>query len=170
MEEGGTTYYVIPDDPEYSGDQWKSVKQWTVPRIIDTLRDLPWEAYNKDPSVSVKRLVSDQVRGFRANLWLVPRGWKNEGNTDFGRPYYFRDAHQFNFVMNGDLKIQAYRSPKQRAESKVLGPYYYFERPPMSILGLADGVVSNEGCVWLEVTYAKGTSIPNVPIEDITFV
>ena len=47
---------------------------------------------------------------------------------------------------------------------------FYCERPPMSIFGLADGVVSREGCVWLEVTYARGTSIPNIPIEEKTYV
>ena len=38
------------------------------------------------------------------------------------------------------------------------------------VFGMADGVVSDEGCVWLEVTYAKGTSILDVPIEDPTYV
>ncbi len=38
------------------------------------------------------------------------------------------------------------------------------------VFGMADGVESDEGCVWLEVTYAKGTSILDVPIEDPTYV
>jgi len=38
------------------------------------------------------------------------------------------------------------------------------------VFGMADGVVSDEDCVWLEVTYAKGTSIPDVPIEDPIYV
>lgn len=40
----------------------------------------------------------------------------------------------------------------------------------MSILGLSDGVVSERGGFWLEVTYAKGTSIPNLPIEAPCYV
>jgi hypothetical protein len=40
----------------------------------------------------------------------------------------------------------------------------------MSIFGLADGVVSERGCVWLEATYARGTSISNAPIEAPNYV
>ena len=40
----------------------------------------------------------------------------------------------------------------------------------MAISGLADSVVSETGCVWLQVTYAKGTSIPNVPIEEPVYI
>lgn len=40
----------------------------------------------------------------------------------------------------------------------------------MSIFGLDEGAISEEGCVWLEVTYAKGTSIPNIPVEDPVYV
>jgi hypothetical protein len=40
----------------------------------------------------------------------------------------------------------------------------------MSIWGLASGKVTRGGVVWLEVTYGKGTSISNVPIEEPTYV
>ena len=37
--------------------------------IIDTLSDIPWEAYKPANGVLVKRLVDDQVRGFRARIY-----------------------------------------------------------------------------------------------------
>jgi hypothetical protein len=164
MEEGGKTLDVLPDHPNYS-DDWKTVEQWAVPRLIDTLADLPWEPYPDAEGVLIKRLVDDQVRGFRARMWRLRAGWESVQAPNFSRPYYYKQAHQFNFLLNGDVRIQAYSSPGNKAEAVKLGKSFYFERPPMSIFGLAEGPVSEEGCVWLEVTYGKGTAIHNVPIE-----
>ena len=169
MEEGGKTIYVIPDDPNYS-DEWKQVEQWTTPRIIDTLSELPWEPYPEAKNISIKRLADDQVRGFRAVMWLLPAGWKVAHNEPFGKPHYYRQAHQFNYILNGDMQLQCWAAPEQKAEQVKLTKDHYFEKPPMSITGLADGTVSETGCVWLQVTYAKGTSIPNVPIEDAVYI
>ena len=169
MEEGGKTIYVIPDDPNYS-DEWKQVKQWTVPRIIDTISELPWEPYDSANDIGVKRLVNDQVRGFRAVMWLLPAGWKTTGDGQFGRAHYYKQAHQFNYILNGDLQLQCWASPEQKAEQVRLTKDFYFEKAPMAISGLPDGVVSETGCVWLQVTYARGTSIPNIPIEDAVYI
>ena len=169
MEEGGETLYVIPDDPKYS-DEWKQVKQWTVPRIIDTISEMPWEPYDGAKDIGIKRLADDQVRGFRALMWLLPAGWKSTGTGQFGRAHYYKQAHQFNYILNGDLQLQCWASPQEKAEQVKLTKDFYFEKAPMAISGLADGVVSETGCVWLQVTYAKGTSIPNVPIEDAVYI
>lgn len=172
MEEGGTTVSVHPDSPRYSED-YKQVKQWAVPRIIDTLSEMPWEPdaqYPEREGVLIKRLVDDQERGFRATLWRLQAGWKSSQAAQFARAYYYKQAYQFNFVLNGDMRIQTYAEPGTKAEAITLGKNYYVERAPMSIFGLADGVVSEMGCVWLEVTYGKGTSIPNVPIEDPNYI
>ena len=172
MEEGGKTIGVIPGDERYS-DEFKEVKQWTIPRIIDTLADLPWEADARNPEnqgVLVKRLVDDQIRGFRATMWQIARGWESAQAPGFARAYYYRKAHQFNFVLNGDMRIQTHAAPGTAAETIHLGKSYYVERAPLSIFGLADGVVSDEGCVWLEITYGQGTSIPNTPIEEPIYI
>jgi hypothetical protein len=63
------------------------------------------------------------------------------------------------------MNIQTYKAPSEKGEKITLTKYFYVERAPMSIFGLADGVVSERGCVWLETTYARGTSISNTPIE-----
>ena len=169
MEEGGETIYVTPDDKNYD-DAWKQVKQWTVPRIIDTISELPWEPYDAAEGIGIKRLADDQVRGFRAVMWLLPAGWKATGNGQFGRAHYYKQAHQFNYILNGDLQLQSWSSPEEKAEQIRLTKDFYFEKAPMAISGLADGTVSETGCVWLQVTYARGTSIPNVPIEDAVYI
>jgi hypothetical protein len=173
MEEGGASVSVIPGNRGYSED-FKEVKQWSVPRIIDTIAEMPWEPDAEHPSregVWVKHLVDDQERGFRATMWRVTQGFEASMAADFARPYFYEQALQMNFVLNGDLRIQTYAAPGDKAEAITLGNQFYCERAPMSIFGLADdGVVSEAGCVWLEVTYAKGAVIPNIPIEDKTFV
>ena len=169
MEEGGRSIGVVPGLPGYN-EEFKKVKQWSVPRIIDTLRDLPWEPHHNFDGVLVKYLVEDQERGFRATLWRLPRGWNTSQAPDFGRASYYKQAHQFNFVLNGDARIQAYETPNSRAEVIHVGKSFSVEVPPMSIVGLADGVVTDAGCVWLAVTYGKGTSVGNTPIEDSTNV
>ena len=172
MEEVGTSVGMIPGSRGYS-EEFKKVKQWAVPRIIDTISDLPWEPDAEHPShkgVLVKHLVDDQERGFRATLWRIAAGWEGSQAPQFARAYYYNQAYQFNFVLNGDMRIQTYEAPGRKSEAVTLGKSFYCERAPMSIFGLADGVVSEEGCVWLEVTYAKGTNIPNLPIEDKSYV
>jgi len=48
--------------------------------------------------------------------------------------------------------------------------FFYVEHPPMSILGIANGNVTTDGCVWLQVTYGKGAAINNVPIEAPNYI
>ena len=115
-------------------------------------------------------MVDDQVRGFRARIWQIPAGWKRSPETIFGRAYYQRQAHQFNFVLNGDIRIQAYQTPEKKAEEITVNKFFYVEHPPMSILGIANGNVTTEGCVWLQVTYGKGTAINKVPIEAPNYI
>jgi len=95
-------------------------------------------------------------------MWLIPAGWKSSNDKQFSRGHYYKQAYQFNYILNGDM--QCWSSPRKKAETIKLPKDYYFEKAPMSISGLADGAVSEQGCVWLQITYAKGTSIPNIPI------
>ena len=169
MEEGGKTHYVIPGDPG-SDTEFKTVKQWTTPRIVDTIADMPWEPLRSTDGILVKRLAEDQKRGFRATLWQVPAGWQRRRFETFGRPYYYEQAHEFNFVLNGSMRIETYPEPFGKGQLHEVGKSFFIDRPPNSIFGLATGEVSKYGCVWLQVTYAKGTAIPNLPIEPPQYI
>jgi hypothetical protein len=169
MEEGGGNIGVIPGETWYS-EEYKKVKKWNVPRLIDTIGMLPWEPIESVPGLHIKRLADDQTRGFRVIMWWLQAGRESSQLSRWGRPFYYKQAYQFNFVLTGDLKIQAYREPGQKAEQITLGKYFYLERPPMSIFGLADHMVTERGCVWLETTYAKGTSVSETPIEEPNYV
>lgn len=180
MEEanvGAGTYTVDPavrNNPPAPGQgmqynpDYKKVQYWSTPRIIDTLEKMPWQPVEGVPGLNVKYLLDDPSHGFRAIMWFLEAGAKTPERF---RPHYYKQAHQFNFVINGDLKIDAFSAPGKKAESFDLSKHFLVERPPMAIFGLPEGVASSGGVVWLEVTYAKGTrwtSTPT-PIEEPTY-
>jgi len=176
MKEGGRTYTVDPDDrgdgptsldmvfnPEYA-----QIQYWSTPRIIDTLEKMPWQPVDDSPGLNVKYLLEDPSHGFRASMWFLEAA----ANTPAAmRPHYFQQAHQFNFVIAGDLAIQTYSEPGAKAERFAVNKYALVERRPTSIFGLAEREATRGGAVWLEVTYAKGTRWTDVPtpIEKRTY-
>lgn len=180
MEEsgvGGGTWCVDPDCrnmPEGSqgmkfNPDYKKIQYWSTPRIIDTWEDMPWQAVDGHPGLNIKHLVDDPSHGFRATMWFLEAG---AATPDFMRAHYFKQAHQFNFVINGDLKIQTYSDLGQPAETYDLRQHYLLDRAPMSIAGIADQQASEGGVVWLEVTYAKGVTWTKepTPIEEPNYV
>ena len=174
--EGGNkgTFFVEPGTPGYNyTTDWKKVKQWTVPRLIDTIGGMPWEADPAVPGLYHKYLADDPSRGFRVILRRLAPGWniwQSPRSARFARAYYYKQARQFNFMLVGDLNIQTYKVPEEKAEKITLDKYFFVDREPMSIFGLTDGIVSQEGCAWLEVTYAKGATVSTTPIEEPTYV
>ena len=165
----GKSYSPETQSPNYDPDNRK-IKSWTVPRIIDTIEQMPWEPDDTAPGLYLKRLADDPGRGFRARLLRLEPGWNSSQSSSFARAYYFKQANQFSFILSGDLNIQTYKTPDEQAERVILEKYYHVERAPMSILGLANGQVTERGAIWFEVTYSKGTSVNNTPIEEPTYV
>jgi len=179
MEEsnvGANTFTVDPavranptgQGMKYNPD-YKKILHWSTPRIIDTLEKMPWQPVEGDPGLNVKYLVDDPSHGFRATMWYLEAGAKTPPRF---RPYYYKQAHQMNFVINGDLAIQAQSAPGKNAQKYTLSKHFFVERPPMAIFGLSEGAASQGGVVWLEVTYAKGTRWTDAPapIEAPTYV
>jgi len=164
MEEGGRSV-VLPGETGCS-DEFKSVKEWASPVVIDTASGQPWEEDPSAEGVMVKHLVENEREGFRAVLRRLPHGWRSSQARAFAAPYYYERAHEFNFVLAGDMRLRAWAAPGKPAETFHVTRYNLVERAPTCILGLADGVVSETGCIWLEVTYGEGTSLPSTPIEE----
>jgi hypothetical protein len=179
MEEANVrdgTFTVDPavrDKPETAGNMrfdpnYRNVLHWSTPRIIDTLEKMPWQPVEGSPGLHVKHLLDDPSHGFRAVMWFLEAG---AARPDRFRPHYYEQAHQFNFVIAGDLGVQAMSRPGSPAESYRLTRHFLLEQAPMSIFGLKEGAPSQGGAVWLEVTYAKGTtwSKEPAPIENPTY-
>ena len=155
MEEGTVTLSPDKSSPWYSED-YKKVREWTMPRIVDTIGDMPWSDEGSVDGLKVKRLADDPARGFRANLFWMPAGWKSSQSREYARAYYYEEALEFNFVLVGDMKIQPYQNPKTKTEPIQLGRYSLFHRGPKCISGLMDGTVTQDGCIWLQVSYGNG--------------
>jgi len=165
----GRSYSPEPQSPNYDPENRK-IKFWSVPRIIDPIEQMPWEPNGAVPGLYVKRLTDDPGRGFRARLLRLEPGWSGSPSTKFARAYYYKQAYQFSFVLNGDLNIQTYKAPNEPAEQVTLSKYFHVERAPLSIFGLASGVVTERGVIWFEVTYGKGTAVSDTPIEEPNYV
>jgi mannose-6-phosphate isomerase-like protein (cupin superfamily) len=164
MEEGVVSEKTFSVDPACAqkvnkcynyNDRHAEIEHWAVPRIIDTLNEMPFQAVEGSPGLKMKYLAADPLHGFRATMWYLEAG--AETPEQF-RPHYYEQAHQFNFIINGDLTIQTYSDGETPAESFTVSQNYSVERPPMSVFGLAKENATKGGVVWLEVTYAKGTT------------
>ena len=163
------TYSVEPEVSYYSPEYVK-IKQWTVPRIIDTIGGMPWEPDPKIPGLHFKYLTFDQTVGFRAMLYWLEPGWTSSKGPQFARAHYYKQGYQFNFVLAGSMKLQTFQAPGEKGEQITVARHSYIERPPMCIFGLADGLVTESGCYWLEATYGKGATHSSTPIEDPNYV
>jgi hypothetical protein len=181
MEEGnvgGTSFTVDPavrNQPQSAGGgmkynpDYKKITHWSTPRIIDTLDKMAWQPVEGSPGLNVKYLIDDPEHGFRANMWFLQAGASTPASM---KPYSYKNAYQFNYVVNGDLTIEAYAGPGKKPETFKLTKNFYVERPPMSIFGLPASGATSGGVVWLEVTYAKGTQWTKEPtyIEEPTYL
>ena len=180
FEEGGVNAGSFTVDPavrnlppgsasqgmKYNPD-YKKIMNWSTPRILDTINKMVWQPVEGVPGLNVKHLIDDPSHGFRANLWFLqpgaatPRQFQN---------YYYKQAYELNFVINGDLAIQTYSAPNTRAQVIKLSRNFFVDRPPMSIFSLADSGATKGGAVWLQVIYARGLSWTDrpTPIEEPT--
>ena len=160
-ENGAGTYSVDPiskTNPSAASDMtydpnFARIRDWQSPRIIDTIDRMPWQAVEGSPGLNAKYLVDEPIHGFRATMYFL------EGRAPTParfKPHFYSSALQFNFMLAGDLAIDAYGAAGQAPRRIELSRYAYIERAPTSIFGLAPTGATQSGAVWLEVTYAKG--------------
>lgn len=155
----------MPFNPDY-----RKVMHWSNPRIIDTLDHMPWQPVEGSPGLNVKYLIDDPEHGFRATMWFLEAGAKTPER--FAKPFFYKQALQLNFIVNGDLKINLPGAAGEPPRTVQLMKQFYVERQPTAVFTLPAEQATEAGVVWLEVTYAKGnkwTTEPT-PIEQPTFI
>jgi hypothetical protein len=151
-----------PRSPEYKPD-WKNVSQWTHPYRVQTLEQMEWEPDPDLPGASIKYLSEDQV----TRLHFIPAKMVFPKSAE--RSYY-KQAHRFVYVIWGDMNVWEYDSPNGAGKKITTTKDFSIDQPPMSIWGTGDGPITENGCMWLEVVYAKGTKVGGGPIEDASMV
>ena len=174
QEEGLTSIGVTGSSIGYpTQDAYKDVKEWARPRFTNTITEMRWEDHPSASGVKIKPLVDDPGRGFRSNLLWLPPGWTTETDPGFARAYYYEQELEINFILSGEMTIQAYRNPISKSETLTLDQYTYFERGPKCIAGLAEQRAGGRlGCAWLQVTYGAGDrgTVSDRPIGDRIYV
>ena len=138
--------------PEPYDPDWRAVKQWNAPWLVDTARDLEWETDTEVPGRFVKWLSDDWQGGFRAQLVKIPPGWSPpEGTPDT----YFESANRMRYMTWGDMRVWVFDGPESPGEAVDVKEDFFIYQPPRSIWGYGDGPVTENGAIWLEVTYAR---------------
>ncbi len=153
----------FPDKPVPYDPDWKAVKQFTRPWIVDSAVVLEWETDTEVPGRFVKWLSDDLAGGFRARLIKIPPGWTPPKGASRS---YFRNASRMRYVLYGEMRVWSFDDPDSAGEAKTVTEDFFIYQPAGSIWGYGNGPVSDHGAVWLEVTYAKGLAHGGGPIED----
>ena len=164
FEEGdGGVVIIDPANPPAAGEpDWREVQQYARPWIVHSGRDLEWEQDTEVAGRMLKWLSDHQKEGFVAQLIKIPPGWTA---PDASKRTYFRNAGRMRYLIWGDLRVWQYDDAEAEGKAVKLRQDSYVHQPPRSIWGYGDGSVSDEGAVWLEVTYARGLAVGGGPIE-----
>ena len=173
FEEGdGSVVTVGPDGDHYQPDfedtpepyepDWQAVKQFPRPWIVDSAAALEWEDDTVLAGRLVKWLSDDQLEGFRAQLVKIPPGWTSPEGTP---RTYFEQANRMRYMIYGDMQVWNFDGPDSAGEATTVTKDFYIHQGPRSIWGYGDGPVTEQGAVWLEVTYAKGLTHGGGEIE-----
>ena len=145
-----------PDAPDYRD------MKFVHPLLIASGSTLEWEADTQIEGRLVKWLSDDPVGGFRAQLVKVPPGWSH---PDGAHKSYFEQAHRLRYFLYGDLQIELIGEDGTASESYRLETSDFIHQPPRSLWAFDEGPVTEDGAVWLEVTYSKGLTRGGGPIE-----
>jgi hypothetical protein len=145
---------VDPRSREYDAKVIGAVKRYTYPRRIDALHEMRWEPDPQLAGASMKWLADDRDIGFRAKLHLVPAGWKA---PDAHESLSYARATRFVMMIEGDIAITTADAAKAPGRRVVLTKANFVQQSPGSRWQWADGTASEQGAVWLEVEYARGT-------------
>jgi hypothetical protein len=150
--------------PGVTGD-WRKVKQFARPWLVNSNEDMDWEDDVEMPGRFVKWLSDDMANGFRAQLVKIPPGWTPPADM---MKTYFENANRLRYMVWGNMKVWQFSGPTDAGKAYKVGEEYFIYQPPRGIWGYGPGPVTNEGAIWLEITYAKGfTHAGAGPIEAV---
>lgn len=155
----------FPDKPVPYMPDWRAVKQFNHPWIVHSGNDLEWEPDQAVSGRLVKWLSDDRSLGFRARLLKIPPHWVAPSDN---RKSYFKQANRFIYLLYGNMQILQFDGPKDKGSKVNISKDYFVHQPPYSIWSYANGSVTREGAVWLEVIYAKGVAVGDGPIEKVS--
>jgi len=166
-KDGGPGIYRSRDGgppPKGTVGDWRKVKGFTRPWLLDSVRDVDWEDDREVPGRFVKWLDDDMAHGFRSQLVKIPPGWTAPAQW---RKTYFEHANRLRYMVWGEMKVWQFKDPSDAGKAVRVGEDHFIYQPPRAIWGYGPGSVSDKGAIWLEVTFAKGLRHGDEPIEEV---
>ena len=152
--------------PGTDGD-YRHVKGFTRPWLLDATRDVDWEEDIEVPGRFVKWLDDDTAHGFRSQLVKIPPHWTPPAEW---KKTYYENANRLRYMVWGEMKVWQFKGPDDAGSAVKVGEDYFIYQPPRAIWGYGDGPVTDKGAIFLEVTYAKGLKHGDGPIEAVKHV
>ncbi len=162
---GPTGDHFKPDFPDsrpknYDPD-WQKVSHFPRPWIIDSSSALEWE-WDSEVAGRMVKWLSDDGNGFRARMIKIPPGWSA---PETGGKQFYRNAHRLRYMLYGDMQVWSFAGPNDTGKAMAVNQDDFIHQPPDSLWGYGDGPVTQQGAVWLEVTYSHGLKVGGGPIE-----
>jgi hypothetical protein len=126
-------------------------------RIVDT-REMFWDAYDGLSGTKIKVLSRDAEDLPSTSLIWLPPG--DLPSVELPHRHYHKTAHEFLYVLEGELVIWEYADAAQQEGDLIVGrPGYFMNRRPGSVHGLEAGVSTPTGAVVIEWRTAPGTYV-----------
>ena len=157
--ESGKTISLNKKNKSYS-DEWKNVEEFFSANFQHTpdTNIMEWEADEDLPGTMVKWLSDHTNMGFTARLRYAPAGWQYESPTNMS---YNKDGYRFIYVLSGDMRIE--KSPSNNEELLAKKDYLIVQKPN-SLWSWGSSEFTDQGVMWLDIEYGKGTIIGQSPI------
>ena len=152
---------VLHAEPDPNVPDYRSIS-FESPLIVSSGSALEWEEDTQIEGRLVKWLSDDPEGGFRAQLVKVPPGWSHPEGAHMS---YFESAHRLRYILYGDLQISLHDDPDSEGEAMRLEETDFIYQPPRSLWAYDAGPVTENGAVWIEITYANGLARSEGPIE-----
>ena len=157
--ESGKTISLNKKNKSYS-DEWKNVEEFFSANFQHTpdTNIMEWEADEDLPGTMVKWLSDHTNMGFTARLRHAPAGWQYESPTNMS---YNKDGYRLIYVLSGDMRIE--KSPSNN-EELLAKKDYLIDQKPNSLWSWGSSEFTDQGVIWLDIEYGKGTIIGQSPI------
>ena len=161
--EPGKTVSLNPENRSYS-DEWKDVEEFYSANFQHsaTTDIMEWEEDNELPGVYVKWLSDHLDKGYMARLRYAPGGWSHPKK---GLKSFNQEGYRFVYVLSGDMNIQSFNGPEEKPSVTIASEDFFISQAPYSIWSWGEGELTQQGVMWLEIQYGKGTVIGQGPIQ-----
>lgn len=161
--EPGKTVSLNPENRSYS-EEWREVEEFYSANFQHTATTdvMEWEEDSELPGVYVKWLSDHLEKGFTAKLRFAPSGWSHPRQD---LKSFNKQGYRFIYVLSGDMSIESFNNLGESASITKAREDFFISQPPRSIWSWGKGAFTEDGVMWLEIQYGKGTIIGQEPIE-----